>query len=668
MNNRYEITFREGGVDELETIITGGIAKIVEKTLDNITGDDDHGWYCKIEDSKTKIKVEHWGATKTHAQEKAFKELKDEIENFEYKKRKEYERLQLIEKEKQSSYSSKSSTSSDDDGISLTFFLVKWGIIITIAIVVIMIAIFLAPLVLLIWYLIGKREMQWVAIVGMIFSGYLIYDITSGGFITSSMMKMQRTGEEKYIALGYFLILVITLGFFIDKYTSLKIPVTNNGNFFEQKNIKERRPFIAGFSTLLLVIFSVFQFVAFSGGNNNNVSNTNTTITNSNSDYNYNLFYGKWNIRNKNNSSYNFYKNGRGSFTNNNGKRFDFNWSISNRNILKIKLDIDNSIWNWNIESFFNNRIVMFSKQHNERRIIFKSNNNSIASNGKSAIITDPDGYTNVRVGKGTNTSVIYKLKTNENFTVYPSNEKWWEVRLNNGVTGYIFNDRVQIINNNLNGKYPIATNKVLTDNDLENLSRRELQIMRNEIFARHGFIFKNGGEMDRYFKNTNWYNGRYNNVDNRLSEIEKKNINFIKNHENSANNINIGYTKGTNVIMRDNHSTQSKVIGSFKNSGERITILDSYYPNNSGETLIQRNITVRTNIGSNYNLQKGKSVKILSRKNGNVKIQFKDKELRSLTASINEKYLDKSVNSIWYKVKRNSGEIGWVFGKFINL
>ena len=76
----------------------------------------------------------------------------------------------------------------------------------------------------------------------------------------------------------------------------------------------------------------------------------------------------------------------------------------------------------------------------------------------------------------------------------------------------------------------------------------------------------------------------------------------------------------------------------------------------------------MRTNIGTEYNLQKGKAVKILSRQNGLVMIQFKNKELENLTTTINESYLEKSVNSIWYKVKRSSGEIGWVFGKFIDL
>jgi uncharacterized protein YgiM (DUF1202 family) len=218
-----------------------------------------------------------------------------------------------------------------------------------------------------------------------------------------------------------------------------------------------------------------------------------------------------------------------------------------------------------------------YNQNKNTSNITNKNLNNSDGfNNSESAIITDPDGFTNVRSGKGTNTNVIYKLKSNEKFTVFPTNEKWWKVKLTNDQNGYIFHNRVKII------KY--------------------------------------------------------------------------------------GTINGNDVIIRDGHSTQSKIIGSFKNLGERVNILDSYYPSNNGETLIQREINVRTNIGTNYNLQKGKSVTILSRQNGNVKIHFKNKELKNLTATINESYLDKSVNSKWYKVKRNNGEIGWVFGKFINL
>ena len=120
MKDRYEITFKEGGVSGVETIITGGITKVVEKTLDTITNDDNHGWYCKIRDKVTNLESQYWGATKEIAQEKAFNDLKNKIEEYEYEQEK------LFEQEKKHQEYKASSISSDDDtdGFSLYFYLV----------------------------------------------------------------------------------------------------------------------------------------------------------------------------------------------------------------------------------------------------------------------------------------------------------------------------------------------------------------------------------------------------------------------------------------------------------------------------------------------------------------------------------------------------------------
>ena len=54
---------------------------------------------------------------------------------------------------------------------------------------------------------------------------------------------------------------------------------------------------------------------------------------------------------------------------------------------------------------------------------------------------------------------------------------------------------------------------------------------MRNEIYARHGFIFQNT-EMKNYFSTQPWYSPLNNDVNGILSVIEKKNIEFIKRYE----------------------------------------------------------------------------------------------------------------------------------------
>lgn len=77
-------------------------------------------------------------------------------------------------------------------------------------------------------------------------------------------------------------------------------------------------------------------------------------------------------------------------------------------------------------------------------------------------------------------------------------------------------------------GKYPQASLKILTENELDDLSWRELKIMRNEIFARYGYIFRQGGEMGRYFGQQKWYHPQHKDVNRFLTVIEKKNIQAI--------------------------------------------------------------------------------------------------------------------------------------------
>lgn len=51
---------------------------------------------------------------------------------------------------------------------------------------------------------------------------------------------------------------------------------------------------------------------------------------------------------------------------------------------------------------------------------------------------------------------------------------------------------------------------------------------MRNEIFARHGYIFRTD-DMKRYFSQQPWYRAQSNDVLSSLSPIELANIETIK-------------------------------------------------------------------------------------------------------------------------------------------
>ena len=83
-------------------------------------------------------------------------------------------------------------------------------------------------------------------------------------------------------------------------------------------------------------------------------------------------------------------------------------------------------------------------------------------------------------------------------------------------------------------GGWPEASTRLLKTADVENLSKGELQLMRQEIFARHGYCFSKK-EFRQRFENEDWYVPDTTDIRGRLTDIEKKNIALIKRYEKYA-------------------------------------------------------------------------------------------------------------------------------------
>jgi hypothetical protein len=83
-------------------------------------------------------------------------------------------------------------------------------------------------------------------------------------------------------------------------------------------------------------------------------------------------------------------------------------------------------------------------------------------------------------------------------------------------------------------GGWPEASTRLLKTADVENLSKGELQMMRQEIFARHGYCFSKK-EFRQRFENEDWYVPDTTDIRGRLTDIEKKNIALIKRYEKYA-------------------------------------------------------------------------------------------------------------------------------------
>ena len=78
-------------------------------------------------------------------------------------------------------------------------------------------------------------------------------------------------------------------------------------------------------------------------------------------------------------------------------------------------------------------------------------------------------------------------------------------------------------------GMFPWASTERINYGDLDGYSAWQLKIMRNEIYARHGYIFETD-DMRSYFNQQRWYRPVSRNV--RLTNIEQQNVNVIKQAE----------------------------------------------------------------------------------------------------------------------------------------
>ena len=70
-----------------------------------------------------------------------------------------------------------------------------------------------------------------------------------------------------------------------------------------------------------------------------------------------------------------------------------------------------------------------------------------------------------------------------------------------------------------------------VTEDDLSGLSAKELTYARNEIYARHGYVFKSS-ELNAYFGGLDWYSPGDDNNKVKMNKIEKDNIDYIKKYQ----------------------------------------------------------------------------------------------------------------------------------------
>ena len=80
---------------------------------------------------------------------------------------------------------------------------------------------------------------------------------------------------------------------------------------------------------------------------------------------------------------------------------------------------------------------------------------------------------------------------------------------------------------------YSYSDSSYLNESTVKNMSRGELNLAMNEIYARHGLIFTDP-DLDSYFRSQDWYTPKYtmSELDMSLNEYEEHNYNLIYNEQ----------------------------------------------------------------------------------------------------------------------------------------
>jgi len=103
----------------------------------------------------------------------------------------------------------------------------------------------------------------------------------------------------------------------------------------------------------------------------------------------------------------------------------------------------------------------------------------------------------------------------------------------------------------------------------LSQLDNRSLRLLRNMIYARHGYRFSSS-DLTAYFRRFNWYNPRLDNVDRLLTDVDKYHIQMIQSFENRNENL-------PNIVLNNSTGFWHDSPGVAADYGERFI----FHPDN---------------------------------------------------------------------------------------
>ena len=148
--------------------------------------------------------------------------------------------------------------------------------------------------------------------------------------------------------------------------------------------------------------------------------------------------------------------------------------------------------------------------------------------------------------------ATITKNYTEQNIDYYGENYKIKNTDISSENISINLNE-IKTNLNKVSAMFIATVGRRIKRDELINFSKDELGYLRNEFYARKGYIFKTA-KMKNYFSKQDWYRGTQNSLEGLLSDNELKNIFYIKAMEaeiklekNSKNNFSNIWEKGVN-------------------------------------------------------------------------------------------------------------------------
>ena len=150
----------------------------------------------------------------------------------------------------------------------------------------------------------------------------------------------------------------------------------------------------------------------------------------------------------------------------------------------------------------------------------------------------------------------------------------WWATSSrssNTGSTSQVTTSTTTTTSNDaLTELMQVVSQRDLTATEVASLDKDQRRLLRNYIFARHGYIFKDT-QLQNYFNQFDWYHGQHTSADlvsKYFNDVEKANVDRLVDTSSSSGPLSSGYYSFVgHCNLREYPTSDSYIVGTAENN-----------------------------------------------------------------------------------------------------